>query len=44
MFIQWLLNVTYVHIYIVGASQVELVVKKPPANAGDIRDAGWSLD
>ena len=25
---------------IVGASQVVLVVKNPPANAGDIRDAG----
>ena len=26
-----------------GASQVALVVKKPPANAGDIRDMGvWS--
>ena len=24
----------------VGASQVELVVKNPPANAGDIRDVG----
>ena len=23
-----------------GASQVELVVKNPPANAGDIRDVG----
>jgi len=23
-----------------GASQVALVVKNPPANAGDIRDAG----
>ena len=22
-------------------SQVVLVVKNPPANAGDIRDAGW---
>ena len=25
------------------ASQVALVVKKPPANAGGIRDSGWSL-
>ena len=24
-----------------GASQVALVVKNPPGNAGDIRDAGW---
>ena len=24
----------------IGASQVALVVKKPPANAGDIRDGG----
>ena len=23
------------------ASQVALVVKNPPANAGDIRDTGW---
>ena len=23
-----------------GASQVELVVKNPPANAGDLRDVG----
>ena len=40
MFIQGLLNTMYVHIYIVGDSQVELVIKKPPANAGNIRDAG----
>ena len=26
------------------ASQVALVVKNPPANAGDLRDLGWSLD
>ena len=25
------------------ASQVALVVKKPPANAGGVRDSGWSL-
>ena len=25
------------------ASQVALVVKNPPANAGDVRDAVWSL-
>ena len=25
------------------ASQVALVVKNPPANAGDFRDPGWSL-
>ena len=24
-----------------GASQVALVVKNPPANAGDVRDAGY---
>ena len=24
-----------------GSSQVALVVKNPPANAGDLRDAGW---
>ena len=24
----------------IGASQVALVVKNPPANAGDVRDAG----
>ena len=24
-----------------GASQVTLVVKNPPANAGDLREAGW---
>ena len=28
------------HIYLVGTSQVALVVKNPPANAGDIRDRG----
>ena len=27
-------------IHIVGASQVVLVVKNPPAHAGDLRDAG----
>ena len=27
---------------VLGASQVVLVVKYPPANAGDIRDAGSS--
>ena len=26
------------YMYICGAFQVALVVKKPPANAGDIRD------
>ena len=26
---------------IMGASQVALVVKNPPASAGDIRPAGW---
>ena len=31
----------YTHIYIYEwASQVTLVVKNPPASAGDIRDAG----
>ena len=31
----------YTHTYIyIGASQVALVVKNPPANARDIRDAG----
>ena len=29
----------YVYTYL-GASQVALVVKNPPANAGDIRDTG----
>ena len=28
------------YMYICGAFQVALVVKKPPANAGDIRDVG----
>ena len=28
---------------IFGASQVALVVKNPPANAGDVRDSGQSL-
>ena len=28
------------HILIIEASQVVLVVKKPPANAADIRDVG----
>ena len=35
--------VVYIYIYInthIRASQVVLVVKNPPANAGDIRDAG----
>ena len=27
----------------VGASQVSLVVKNPPANAGDTREQVWSL-
>ena len=31
---------TYVCIHIYGASQVALVVKNPPANAGDTRDPG----
>ena len=30
----------YLFIYLFGASPVVLVVKKPPANAGDKRDAG----
>ena len=30
----------YIYTYVRGASQVVLVVKNPPANAGDIRDAG----
>ena len=29
--------------WITWASQVVLVVKNPSANAGDIRDAGWTL-
>ena len=29
-------------VVVLGASQVVLVVKYPPANAGDIRDAGSS--
>ena len=28
------------HVFRVGASQVALVVKNPPANAGDIRELG----
>ena len=31
---------TYMHVIRVGASQVALVVKNPPANAGDIRELG----
>ena len=31
---------TYMHVFRVGASQVALVVKNPPANAGDIRELG----
>ena len=33
----------WIHIYVGvgGASQVALVVKNLPANAGDIEDAGW---
>ena len=30
----------HIHTYVRGASQVVLVLKNPPANAGDIRDAG----
>ena len=30
----------HIHTYMRGASQVVLVLKNPPANAGDIRDAG----
>ena len=26
---------------LIWASQMALVVKNPPANAGDVRDAGW---
>ena len=33
----WILKCS---VYIPGASQIALVVKKVPANAGDIRDAG----
>ena len=29
-----------VDVYIICASQVALVVKNPPANAGDLKDAG----
>ena len=32
--------VTYIYIYTYWASQVALVVKIPPANAGDKRDVG----
>ena len=28
-------------LYLIWAFQVMLVVKNPPANAGDIRDSGW---
>ena len=30
--------------FINGASQVVLMVKNPPANAGDVRDAGLILE
>ena len=29
--------------FILGASQVALVIKNPPANVGDVRDVGLSL-
>ena len=32
-----------IKILIIGASQVALVVKNPPANAGDVRDKGLIL-
>ena len=40
------LFIIVIHVYIRleglhGASQVALVVKNSPANAGDIRDRGW---
>ena len=27
----------------IWASHIALVIKNPPANAGDVRDAGWPL-
>ena len=33
---------THVHTHI-WASHVALVIKNPPANAGDVRDTGWPL-
>ena len=29
------------YLLLLGASQVALVVKNPPANAGDVRDVVW---
>ena len=47
IYIRQLLIISYMYKYIhthiyayMGASQVALVVKNPPANAGDIRDMG----
>ena len=36
----WLSNWTELNWYLIWGSQVMLVVKNPPANAGDIRDSG----
>ena len=36
---QSMLGLTFAHSYV--SSQGALVVKNPPANAGDIRDEGW---
>ena len=41
LIISYMYKYTHTHIYAyMGASQVALVVKNPPANAGDIRDMG----
>ena len=39
IYIQYILQ--YISVALYWTSQVVLVVKNPPANAGDIRDAGW---
>ena len=42
IYIKKFISYIYIHTHtlIFGASQVELVVKNPPTNARDIRDAG----
>ena len=40
--INWEIKIDiYTLLYIKWASQVMLVIKNPPANKGDVRDAGW---
>ena len=39
-FLLLLKNIYFLSVYLLGASQVVLVVKNPPANSGDAKDEG----